>query len=137
LWRPQIPGRCKTCEKLLAGSETLWNPLRPVARPVNSHGLSAEQRGFIYQDTRPMAYAIIKTGGKQHKVAVGDKLDVTKIEVNEGENATFEVLAHGEGDSLVVGTPVVTGATVVAKVLRQFKAAKVISFKFKRRKGYH
>ncbi|MDB6074344.1 MAG: rplU [Verrucomicrobiaceae bacterium] len=84
-----------------------------------------------------MAYAIIKTGGKQHKVAVGDKLDVTKIEVNEGENATFEVLAHGEGESLVVGTPVVTGATVVAKVLRQFKAAKVISFKFKRRKGYH
>ena len=84
-----------------------------------------------------MAYAIIKTGGKQHKVAVGDKLDVTKIEVNEGDNATFEVLAHGEGESLVVGTPVVTGATVVAKVLRQFKAAKVISFKFKRRKGYH
>ena len=84
-----------------------------------------------------MAYAIIKTGGKQHKVAVGDKLDVTKIEVNEGENATFEVLAHGEGESLVVGTPVVAGATVVAKVLRQFKAAKVISFKFKRRKGYH
>ncbi|MDB6140380.1 MAG: ribosomal protein [Verrucomicrobiaceae bacterium] len=84
-----------------------------------------------------MAYAIIKTGGKQHKVAVGDKLDVTKIEVNEGDNATFEVLAHGEGETLVVGTPVVTGATVVAKVLRQFKAAKVISFKFKRRKGYH
>ncbi len=84
-----------------------------------------------------MAYAIIKTGGKQHKVAVGDKLDVTKIEVNEGDNATFEVLAHGEGESLVVGTPVVAGATVVARVLRQFKAAKVISFKFKRRKGYH
>jgi len=84
-----------------------------------------------------MAYAIIKAGGKQHKVTVGEKLDVTKIEVNEGDNATFEVLAHGEGDSLVVGTPVVAGATVVAKVLRQFKAAKVLSFKFKRRKGYH
>ena len=85
-----------------------------------------------------MAYAIIKTGGKQHKVAVGDKLDVTKIAVNEGENATFdEVLAHGEGETLVVGTPTVAGATVVAKVLKQFKAAKVISFKFKRRKGYH
>ena len=84
-----------------------------------------------------MAYAIIKAGGKQHKVTVGEKLDVTKIEVNEGDNATFEVLAHGEGDSLVVGTPVVAGATVVARVLRQFKAAKVLSFKFKRRKGYH
>ncbi len=85
-----------------------------------------------------MAYAIIKTGGKQHKVAVGDKLDVTKIEGNEGDNATFDqVLAHGEGESLVVGTPTVTGATVVAKVLRQFKGEKVLSFKFRRRKGYH
>ncbi len=84
-----------------------------------------------------MAYAIIKAGGKQHKVTVGEKLDVTKIEVNEGENATFEVLAHGEGESLVVGTPVVEGASVIAKVLRQFKAEKVLSFKFKRRKGYH
>lgn len=85
-----------------------------------------------------MAYAIIKTGGKQHKVAVGDKVEITKIEGNEGENATFsEVLAHGEGDNIVVGTPTVEGATVVAKVLKQFKGEKVISFKFRRRKGYH
>lgn len=85
-----------------------------------------------------MAYAIIKTGGKQHKVAVGDKLDVSKIEANEGDQATFDqVLAHGEGDSLVVGTPTVAGATVVAKVLKQFKGEKVLSFKFRRRKGYH
>src|SRR3569623_2488906 len=85
-----------------------------------------------------MAYAIIKTGGKQHKVAVGDKLDVSKIEANEGDQATFDqVLAHGEGDSIVVGTPTVAGATVVAKVLKQFKGEKVLSFKFRRRKGYH
>ena len=85
-----------------------------------------------------MAYAIIKTGGKQHKAAVGDKLDVSKIEANEGDQATFDqVLAHGEGDSIVVGTPTVAGATVVAKVLKQFKGEKVLSFKFRRRKGYH
>ncbi len=84
-----------------------------------------------------MAYAIIKAGGKQHKVSVGEKLDITKIDTEEGQEATFEVLAHGEGDSLVVGTPVVAGASVVAKVLRQFKGEKVLSFKFRRRKGYH
>jgi large subunit ribosomal protein L21 len=85
-----------------------------------------------------MGYAIIKTGGKQYKVAVGDKLSVDKLGVAEGEWATFDqVLAHGEGESLSVGTPTVAGATVVAKVLKQYKADKVIAFKFKRRKGYH
>ena len=85
-----------------------------------------------------MAYAIIKTGGKQHKVAVGDKLNIEKLEIAEGETATFnEVLAHGEGESLVVGSPFVAGASVVATVLSQFKAAKVTASKFRRRKGYH
>jgi large subunit ribosomal protein L21 len=85
-----------------------------------------------------MAYAIFKTGGKQYKVSVGDKLDVEKLEIAEGEWATFDqVLAHGEGDGLVVGAPTVAGASVVAKVVKQFKAPKVTAFKFRRRKGYH
>jgi large subunit ribosomal protein L21 len=85
-----------------------------------------------------MAYAIFSTGGKQYKAVVGDKLDVQKLELNEGEWATFDqVLATGEGESLRIGAPTVTGATVVAKVLRQFKAEKVTTFKFKKRKGFH
>ena len=85
-----------------------------------------------------MAYAIFKTGGKQYRVSVGDKVDVEKLDVAEGEWATFEeVLAHGEGEGLVFGAPTVSGATVVAKVVKQFKAPKVTSFKFRRRKGYH
>jgi large subunit ribosomal protein L21 len=85
-----------------------------------------------------MAYAIFKTGGKQYKAAVGDKLDVEKLELAEGEWATFDqVLATGEGASLNVGTPHISGATVVAKVVKQFKAPKVTTFKFKKRKGYH
>jgi large subunit ribosomal protein L21 len=85
-----------------------------------------------------MAYAIIKTGGKQYKVNVGDKLSVDKLALIEGDWATFDyVLAHGEGESISVGAPTVSGASVVAKVLKQYKADKVIAFKFKRRKGYH
>ncbi len=85
-----------------------------------------------------MAYAIIKTGSKQYKVSVGDKLDVEKLELKEGEWATFDqVLAIGEGRDLSVGSPVLSGATVVAKVVRQHRAPKVTAFKFRRRKGYH
>lgn len=85
-----------------------------------------------------MAYAIFKTGSKQYKVSVGDKVDVEKIPVTEGEWATFDqVLAHGEGADIKVGSPTVNGATVVAKVVKQHRAPKVTAFKFKKRKGYH
>lgn len=85
-----------------------------------------------------MAYAIIKTGGKQYQVSVGDKLDVEKLEVAEGESATFDqVLAAGEGADLKIGAPTLAGASVVATVVKQFKAPKVTAFKFKKRKGYH
>lgn len=85
-----------------------------------------------------MSYAIIKTGGKQYKVSVGDKLDVEKIAASEGETATFDqVLATGEGSSLKVGAPTVSGASVTAKVLKQHKADKATTFKFRKRKGFH
>lgn len=85
-----------------------------------------------------MAYAVIKSGGKQYRVSVGDKLDVEKLEASEGADVTFgEVLAAGEGDSIKVGAPFLSGASVIAKVLNQFKGEKVTSFKFRRRKGYH
>jgi large subunit ribosomal protein L21 len=85
-----------------------------------------------------MAYAIIKTGGKQYRVAAGDKIDVEKLDVSVGDTVTFgEVLASGEGDSLTVGAPFIDGATVTAKVLDQFRDKKVTAFKFKRRKGFH
>jgi large subunit ribosomal protein L21 len=85
-----------------------------------------------------MAYAIIKTGGKQYKVSVGDKVDVEKLPLQEGDSAVFDqVLATGMGADIQVGTPVVAGASVVATVVKQFKAPKVTAFKFRKRKGYH
>ena len=76
-----------------------------------------------------MAYAIIKTGGKQYKVSVGDKLDVEKLVVAEGDTTTFDqVLVAGEGSSIRVGAPTVDGASVSAKVLKQHKADKATTF---------
>ncbi|MEX2579094.1 MAG: 50S ribosomal protein L21 [Verrucomicrobiales bacterium] len=85
-----------------------------------------------------MAYAIFKTGGKQYRVEAGDKIDVEKLEGEVGDTVTFEeVLASGGGDGIDFGAPFIDGAKVTAKVVDQFRAKKVIAFKFKRRKGYH
>ena len=84
-----------------------------------------------------MSFAIIKTGGKQYRVSVGDKLEVEKLEGAAGDVITFgEVLAAGEGEGLKFGAPFLSGASVAGKVVKQFKGEKVIAYKFKRRKGY-
>ena len=85
-----------------------------------------------------MAYAIIKTGGKQYKVAEGDIIEVEKLDVEAGSETTFsEVLFLGDGSRITVGADALKGASVVAEVLGQKKAPKVIAFKYRRRKGYH
>jgi large subunit ribosomal protein L21 len=82
-------------------------------------------------------YAIIATGGKQYKVAEGDIIRVEKLGVEAGETYTFDqVLAVG-GDKMVIGTPVVEGATVTGSVVENGKAKKVIVYKYKRKSGYH
>lgn len=82
-------------------------------------------------------HAVIKTGGKQYRVAEGDLLKVEKLEGEIGSTIEFpEVLAVGEGDSIKVGAPIVAGATVKAEIVEQGKSKKVIIFKKKRRKGF-
>ena len=82
-------------------------------------------------------YAIVKTGGKQYKVALGDVLFVEKLEANEGDVVTLDqVLAVAGENGLTVGAPVVEGATVTAKVVAQGKAKKVIVYKYKAKKDY-
>ena len=82
-------------------------------------------------------YAIVKTGGKQYKVAQGDVLFVEKLEANEGDVVTLDqVLAVAGENGLTVGAPVVKGATVTAKVVAQGKAKKVIVYKYKAKKDY-
>ncbi|MFK7851469.1 MAG: 50S ribosomal protein L21 [Akkermansiaceae bacterium] len=85
-----------------------------------------------------MAYAVIKTGGKQYRVQEGDQLDVEKLDVEVDTEIEFtEVLLRGEGSDLTIGSPFIEGAGVRAKVVDQFRAPKEIAFKFKRRKGFH
>jgi large subunit ribosomal protein L21 len=79
-----------------------------------------------------MAYAIVNTGGRQHRVAEGDTIDVDLLDIAPGKTATFEVLMHVDGDKVTYGEGKVT-----AEVLEQRKDKKVIAFKYKRRKGYH
>jgi large subunit ribosomal protein L21 len=85
-----------------------------------------------------MSYAVIKTGGKQYRVQEGDVLEIEKLDLESGASTTFgEVLLTGTGADVRVGTPLVDGASVEAKVVDQFKGDKVVAYKFKRRKGYH
>ena len=83
-------------------------------------------------------YAIIKTGGKQYKVAEGDSVFVEKLDAEEGSSVTFdEVILVANGDDVKVGTPLVDGAKVTAKVEKQGKEKKVVTFKYKPKKHSH
>ncbi len=82
-------------------------------------------------------YAVIKTGGKQYKVAAGEKLKVEQLMASVGDQVTIEqVLAVGTGADLKVGTPWVSGASVVATVVAHGRHPKVRIFKMRRRKHY-
>jgi large subunit ribosomal protein L21 len=80
-------------------------------------------------------FAVIKTGGKQYKVAAEDVITVEKVKGEPGDIVEFaEVLMLG-GDAVVLGSPVVAGATVAGEVVEQTRGAKVIAFKKRRRKN--
>jgi len=82
-------------------------------------------------------YAVIKTGGKQYKVAAGEKIKVEQIAADVGQEIVIDqVLAVGDGSQIKVGTPLVSGATVTATVLAHGRHEKVRIFKLRRRKHY-
>ena len=85
-----------------------------------------------------MAYAIIKTGGRQYRVAEGDTIDVDLLDIEAGKQTVFgDVLMHSDGDNVTHGSPLISGAKVTGEVVEQRKDKKVIAFKYRRRKGYH
>ncbi len=84
-----------------------------------------------------MSYAVIKTGGKQYRVQAGDVLRVELLTAEEGATISFDqVLLVGAGESIVVGAPLVEGATVSATVRTHGRADKIRIIKFRRRKHY-
>jgi large subunit ribosomal protein L21 len=81
-------------------------------------------------------YAIVATGGKQLKVAVGDVVTVEKLEAPAGESVTFDVIFLSDEDAIVVDPALLAAARVSGEVVEHFKGDKAIIFKFKKRKGY-
>ncbi len=82
-------------------------------------------------------YAVIKTGGKQYRVVAGEKLKIEQIPADVGANITLDqVLMVGEGESVKIGAPLISGASVQATVIAQGRHPKVKIFKMRRRKHY-
>jgi large subunit ribosomal protein L21 len=89
----------------------------------------------VWQDNM---FAVIRTGGKQYKVATGDIIDVERLAVAAGGEVRFgDVLAVGGGSAaLKIGQPLVAGATVLGEVVAEKRGPKILVFKKKRRKNY-
>ena len=82
-------------------------------------------------------YAVVKTGGKQYKVALGDKVIVDRLMGEAGDKVILdEVLMCADGDKLALGSPIVKDAVVAAKLLRQTRTEKIMVFRRKRRKNF-
>jgi large subunit ribosomal protein L21 len=82
-------------------------------------------------------FAVIKTGGKQYRVAAGDVITVEKVAGDAGEKVTFgDVLMVADGDKLTYGAPLISGASVAGELIATAKAEKVLVFKKKRRNTY-
>lgn len=80
-------------------------------------------------------FAVIKTGGKQYKVAANDVITIERLEAEAGDVVAFEQVLMLGGDEVTVGTPTVAGATVAGEVVEQARGPKVISFKKRRRQN--
>jgi large subunit ribosomal protein L21 len=81
-------------------------------------------------------YAVIKTGGKQYRVAANDVLEIEKLDGEAGSTLEFtDVLMVGEGESVTIGSPLVAGAKVTAELVAQTRGPKLIAFKKRRRKN--
>lgn len=82
-------------------------------------------------------YAVFKTGGKQYRATQGERLRVERLEAEVGDNIEFdEILLVGEGSDIKVGSPLVAGGKVAARVTAQGRGKKIDVVKFKRRKNY-
>ena len=98
----------------------------------------AEPLFFRYSFSLMANVAVIRTGGKQHKVSEGEILEIERLTVAPGSSAEFsDVLLLVQDAKVQVGKPTVSGAKVVAEVVAHDRAPKVVAFKYRRREGYH
>lgn len=113
-------------------TETTTAPAEAAAEPVAEP--SAEP---VASAAQAAGYAIIETGGKQYRVQVGDRLSVERLPVEAGTEITIDrVLLVANQGEVRVGTPVVSGATVTARVDDHFRGEKIVVFTYKPKKRY-
>lgn len=123
-------------------TDTVTQPETTAEVPVPTTEGEPAQTAVAEEPSRPepampTPYAVIETGGKQYRVKVGDRLAVEHLHADPGSDLTIErVLLIGGDGSTQVGTPVVDGATVTARVDDHFRGEKIIVFKFKAKKRY-
>jgi large subunit ribosomal protein L21 len=107
-----------------------------VARPTRLYALAVAS-GLRETISAGVMFAVIRTGGKQYKVAKDDLISVEKLAGEPGAAIELaEVLMIGEGAEVAAGTPLLAGASVAATVVEQTRAPKIIVFKKQRRKNY-
>jgi large subunit ribosomal protein L21 len=125
-----------TCGTFLAGTTpSKSSGFDRVVREAGNADLS--RRTAMKSTERSYMYAVVKTGGKQYKVAAGEKIKVEQIAADVGQEIVLDqVLAVGNGAELTVGAPLVAGASVKATVVAQGRHDKVRIFKMRRRKHY-
>ena len=82
-------------------------------------------------------YAVLETGSKQYRVVAGDTLEIERLDVEAGKPFTFDRVLMVGGDKITIGSPAVAGATIIADVVGHKRGEKKLTFKMKRRKGYH
>jgi large subunit ribosomal protein L21 len=91
---------------------------------------------FIREDF--IMYAVLETGSKQYRVAAGDTLEIERLDIEAGKPFTFDrVLMVNNDGKVTVGSPTVASASVLADVVEHIRGEKKLTFKMKRRKGYH
>jgi large subunit ribosomal protein L21 len=119
----------------MARLEALFKPLSVIGMRRGVESRASGKQKPISQEVN--MYAVIKTGGKQYRVAAGEKIKVEQIAADVGQEIVIDqVLAVGNGAELKVGTPLLSGATVKATVVAHGKHDKVRIFKLRRRKHY-
>lgn len=99
---------------------------------------NVRKSGLMFNPLREkFMYAVLETGSKQYRVAAGDTLEIERLDAEAGKPFTFERVLMVGGDKVAVGGPTVGGASVIADVLEHKRGDKKLTFKMKRRKGYH
>jgi len=109
---------------------------RKCARDTEAFFGASEREHSVIKDIR-FVFAVVKTGGKQYKVRVGETIDVEKLAVDTGTQVRLdEVLLASNDGAVAYGRPMIDGAVVTARVVRQYKGPKLIIFKYKSKSRY-